>query len=95
MEQTPILEFKNVDTFYGNIQVLYDINLKVYKGELVCLLGGNASGKSTTLKTVLGVCKVKNGSVKLKGERIDGMPTKKIISAGVAIVPENTGFSRA
>jgi branched-chain amino acid transport system ATP-binding protein len=89
MEQTPILEFKNVDTFYGNIQVLYDINLKVYKGELVCLLGGNASGKSTTLKTVLGVCKVKNGSVKLKGERIDGMPTKKIISAGVAIVPEN------
>jgi branched-chain amino acid transport system ATP-binding protein len=89
MEQTPILEFKNVDTFYGNIQVLYDINLKVYQGELVCLLGGNASGKSTTLKTVLGVCKVKNGSVKLKGERIDGMPTKKIISAGVAIVPEN------
>jgi branched-chain amino acid transport system ATP-binding protein len=89
MADIPILEFENVNTYYGNIQVLYDINLKVYKGELVCLLGGNASGKSTTLKTVLGVCKVKNGSVKLKGERIDGMPTKKIISAGVAIVPEN------
>ena len=89
MADIPILEFENVNTYYGNIQVLYDINLKVYQGELVCLLGGNASGKSTTLKTVLGVCKVKNGSVKLKGERIDGMPTKKIISAGVAIVPEN------
>jgi branched-chain amino acid transport system ATP-binding protein len=89
MNQRPILEFKNVDTYYGNIQVLYDINLKIHKGELVCLLGGNASGKSTTLKTILGVCKVKKGEVKLNGERIDGKPTKQIISKGVAIVPEN------
>jgi branched-chain amino acid transport system ATP-binding protein len=88
-KNTPILEFKNVDTYYGSIQVLYDINLTVNKGELVCLLGGNASGKSTTLKTILGVCKVKNGSVTLKGERIDGKPTKHIIGKGVAIVPEN------
>ena len=89
MIEPPILEFKNVDTYYGNIQVLYDINLQIYKGELVCLLGGNASGKSTTLKTILGVCKVKNGTVKLNGERIDGKPTKQIIAKGVAIVPEN------
>ena len=89
MNQVPILEFKNVDTYYGNIQVLYDINLQIYKGELVCLLGGNASGKSTTLKTILGVCKVNKGEVKLNGERIDGKPTKQIISKGVAIVPEN------
>ena len=89
MIEPPILEFKNVDTYYGNIQVLYDINLQIYKGELVCLLGGNASGKSTTLKTILGVCKVNKGEVKLNGERIDGKPTKQIISKGVAIVPEN------
>jgi len=89
MTQTPILEFKNVDTYYGNIQVLYDINFKIYPGELVCLLGGNASGKSTTLKTILGVCKVKKGAVKLRGEHINGLPTKKIIARGVAIVPEN------
>jgi branched-chain amino acid transport system ATP-binding protein len=89
MIEPPILEFKNVDTYYGNIQVLYDINLQIYKGELVCLLGGNASGKSTTLKTILGVCKVKNGTVKLNGERINGKPTKQIIAKGVAIVPEN------
>ena len=89
MTEIPILEFKNVDTYYGNIQVLYDINLQIYKGELVCLLGGNASGKSTTLKTILGVCKVNRGEVKLNGERIDGKPTKKIIAKGVAIVPEN------
>jgi len=89
MADTPILEFKNVDTYYGNIQVLYDINLIVNTGELVCLLGGNASGKSTTLKTILGACKIKNGTLKLKGERIDGKPTQFIISKGVAIVPEN------
>jgi branched-chain amino acid transport system ATP-binding protein len=89
MAQTPILEFKNVDTYYGNIQVLYDINITINRGELVCLLGGNASGKSTTLKTILGVCRVKKGSVKLNGERIDGKPTRHIISKGVAIVPEN------
>ena len=89
MTETPILEFKNVDTYYGNIQVLYDINFKVQAGELVCLLGGNASGKSTTLKTILGVCRVKRGSVTLNGERIDIQPTKKIIAKGVAIVPEN------
>ena len=89
MTEMPILEFKNVDTYYGKIQVLYDINLKVYAGELVCLLGGNASGKSTTLKTILGVCKVKQGSVTLNGERIDNKPTKQVIGRGVAIVPEN------
>jgi len=89
MTEMPILEFSHVDTYYGKIQVLYDINLKVYAGELVCLLGGNASGKSTTLKTILGVCKVKQGEVRLKGERIDNKPTKQIIGRGVAIVPEN------
>ena len=89
MTEMPILEFKNVDTYYGNIQVLYDINRQIYRGELVCLLGGNASGKSTTLKTILGACKVKKGEVKLNGERIDSKPTKQIISKGVAIVPEN------
>jgi branched-chain amino acid transport system ATP-binding protein len=89
MNKQPILQLKNVDTYYGNIQVLYDINIGIFDGELVCLLGGNASGKSTTLKTVLGVCKVKRGTVKLNGERIDGKPTKHIISKGVAIVPEN------
>jgi branched-chain amino acid transport system ATP-binding protein len=89
MADMPILEFRNVDTYYGNIQVLYDINFKVYAGELVCLLGGNASGKSTTLKTILGVCKVKRGAVELNGERIDTQATKKIIGKGVAIVPEN------
>ena len=89
MGDIPILELEKVDTYYGSIQALYDINIRIYRGELVCLLGGNASGKSTILKTILGVCRPKKGMVKLEGERIDGKPTKDIISKGVAIVPEN------
>jgi branched-chain amino acid transport system ATP-binding protein len=89
MGQEPVLELIHVDTYYGSIQALYDINIEIHDGELVCLLGGNASGKSTTLKTVLGVCKVKKGELRLNGERIEGKPTKYIISKGVAIVPEN------
>jgi branched-chain amino acid transport system ATP-binding protein len=89
MNDTPVLELIDVDTYYGNIQVLYDINITINDGELICLLGGNASGKSTTLKTILGVCKIRKGILRLKGERIDGKSTKDIISRGVAIVPEN------
>ena len=51
----PLLRFSNVDTYYGPIHILQDVNLEIYPGELVCLLGGNASGKSTTLKTALGI----------------------------------------
>jgi branched-chain amino acid transport system ATP-binding protein len=89
MDNTPILKLENVDTYYGSIQALYKINIQIATGELVCLLGGNASGKSTVLKTILGVCRPKRGEVRLEGERIDGKPTKYIVSKGVSIVPEN------
>jgi branched-chain amino acid transport system ATP-binding protein len=89
MNGPPVLELIDVDTYYGSIQVLYDINIKINAGELICLLGGNASGKSTTLKTILGVCRIRKGIMRLNGERIDGKSTKDIISRGVAIVPEN------
>lgn len=89
MGNTPILKLENVDTYYGSIQALYGINIEIAAGELVCLLGGNASGKSTVLKTILGVCRPKRGEVRLDGERIDGKPTKYIVSKGISLVPEN------
>ncbi len=89
MNNTPILELKNVDACYGKIQVLYQINMTIGQGELICLLGGNASGKSTTLKTILGVVRPTAGEVFLNGEKIHQKSTHYIIRHGVSIVPEN------
>jgi branched-chain amino acid transport system ATP-binding protein len=78
-----------VDTFYGQIHILQGVNIQVQPGELVCLLGGNASGKSTTLKTVLGIVRPRNGTVRFAGEDVTERPTSYRIGLGIAIVPEN------
>lgn len=87
--RTPVLEFKDVNTHYGPVQILRDVNLTIYEGEMVCLLGGNASGKTTTLKTILGMVTPTSGAVLLNGEDISGMPTAHIVERGVSMVPEN------
>jgi branched-chain amino acid transport system ATP-binding protein len=85
----PLLELDAVDTFYGPIHILQSLNLNVCAGELVCLLGGNASGKSTTLKTILGIVSPRNGSVRFGGEDVTQRSTSYRIRQGIAIVPEN------
>jgi branched-chain amino acid transport system ATP-binding protein len=85
----PLLELSAVDTYYGPIHILQGVGLQVRPGELVCLLGGNASGKSTTLKTILGLVRPRNGSVMFAGENVTGRPTNYRIRKGMAIVPEN------
>jgi branched-chain amino acid transport system ATP-binding protein len=84
----PILKFVAVHTYYGALHVLKGVNYELYDGEIVCLLGGNASGKSTTMKTVLGIVKPSEGQVLLRGERIDRLDTSEIIQRGVGVVPE-------
>ena len=84
-----LLELDNVDTFYGQIHILQQVSLEVGEGELVCLLGGNASGKSTTLKTILGLVRPRNGKVLFAGEDVTNRPTNYRIARGMAIVPEN------
>ena len=86
---TPILQLEGINTYYGQIHILQDENLVVHEGELVCLLGGNASGKSTTLKTILGIVRPRTGTVRLAGEDVTQMPTAHRIKRGLAIVPEN------
>jgi branched-chain amino acid transport system ATP-binding protein len=86
---TPLLELDRVDTFYGPIHILQNLSLHVRAGELVCLLGGNASGKSTTLKTVLGIVRPRAGTVSFDGEDVTHRPTSYRIAKGMAIVPEN------
>jgi branched-chain amino acid transport system ATP-binding protein len=86
---TPLLQLEGINTYYGQIHILQDSNLIVRAGELVCLLGGNASGKSTTLKTILGLVRPRTGTVRLAGEDVTRMPTAHRIRRGLAIVPEN------
>jgi branched-chain amino acid transport system ATP-binding protein len=75
-------------THYGPVEVLKQVSLEIRAGEIVCLLGGNASGKSTTMKTILGVVRPTAGRVDFDGERIDGLPTERIVRRGIALVPE-------
>ncbi len=84
----PLLEFKDVDTYYGELHVLKKVNYEIRPGEIVCLLGGNASGKSTTMKTVLGVVRPTRGSVTYNGEDISTMRTAERVRRGIAPVPE-------
>jgi branched-chain amino acid transport system ATP-binding protein len=85
----PLLKLSAIDTYYGPIHILQGIELQVAPGELVCLLGGNASGKSTTLKTILGIVQPRKGSVEFAGEDMTSRPTNYRIKQGMAIVPEN------
>jgi branched-chain amino acid transport system ATP-binding protein len=84
-----LLRLEAVDTYYGQIHILQGLSLEVRPGELVCLLGGNASGKSTTLKTILGIVRPRNGVVRLAGEDVTKRSTSYRIRKGIAIVPEN------
>jgi branched-chain amino acid transport system ATP-binding protein len=84
-----LLRLSHVDTYYGEIHILQQVSLDVGAGELVCLLGGNASGKSTTLKTILGIVRPRRGSVEFDGEDVTGQKTSYRIARGMAIVPEN------
>ena len=83
-----MLKLTNVDTYYGSIQALKGVCLKVEEGEIVSLLGGNACGKSTTMKTILGLVKPRQGQVVFMGQRIDHKPPSAVVRAGISPVLE-------
>ena len=85
---TPLLELAGIDTFYGPVQVHFGLDIAVGRGQIVCLLGGNASGKSTTMKVVLGLLTPRAGHVRFDGADITGLPTPQVIRRGIGSVPE-------
>lgn len=87
--QMPLLELRGINTHYGAVHILKDVDLAIFPGELVCLLGGNASGKSTTLKTLLGMVTPTTGDVVLDGEIVTHHSTSYRVERGVTMVPEN------
>lgn len=85
----PVLEFRGINTHYGAAHILKDVDLVVNEGETVCLLGGNASGKTTTLKTILGMVAPSTGEVLLDDQVVNDWPTAERVRHGVSMVPEN------
>ena len=83
-----ILEVNNLSAGYGNVKVLWDVNLKIEEGKIVALLGANGAGKTTLLNTITGAVKPLSGEVWFKGERIDTLPSAKIIERGISYLLE-------
>ncbi|GBD11712.1 High-affinity branched-chain amino acid transport ATP-binding protein LivF [bacterium HR23] len=83
-----LLEVERLNTFYGQSHILFDVSLVVDKGEVVCLLGRNGAGKSTTLKSIIGLVPPRWGSIRFKGQEIAGLPPYRIARMGIGYVPE-------
>ncbi len=83
-----MLEVKGIDVSYGSVQVLWDVSLKINRGEAACLIGSNGAGKSTIVKTIMGFLKPSKGEIKFKGERVNSLPIYERIRRGMALVPE-------
>jgi branched-chain amino acid transport system ATP-binding protein len=88
----PLLELEDVHSYYGHIHALQGISLQVNEGEIVTLIGANGAGKSTTLRTISGLIKPRQGSIRLSGEEITGLAPHKIVALGVGHVPEGRGI---
>lgn len=89
MNAQPLLTLEGINTAYGPVQVHFDINIRVGVGQLVCLLGGNACGKSTTMKIILGLVQPRSGEVRFDSMLLNGQPTFRIIRHGIGSVPES------
>jgi branched-chain amino acid transport system ATP-binding protein len=83
-----MLEIRNVNTFYGNIQALWDISMTVGEAEIVALVGANGAGKTTLLNTISGLLHPASGTIEFMGQRIDNLPPNKIVDLGLSHVPE-------
>ena len=92
MSDTLALEIKDLNAWYGESHVLHGINLEVAKGEVVCLLGRNGAGRTSTLRAILGLTGAVTGSIKVAGTEVVGKPTHDIARMGIGYCPEERGI---
>ena len=90
-----ILEVKDLHVSYGGIKAVKDISFAVPKGEVVTLIGANGAGKSSTLRSIVGLVKPESGSIQFEGAQLAGLPTDQIVSKGITLVPEGGSMSAA
>ena len=83
-----MLEIKNIDVFYGDVQVIWDVSFNVKRGEIVALIGANGAGKSTILRAISGILRPKKGGILFEGKPIYTLDAFKLIELGIAHVPE-------
>ncbi|MBF0378327.1 MAG: ABC transporter ATP-binding protein [Desulfamplus sp.] len=83
-----LLEVNNIDVFYGDVQVIFDLSLHINEGEVVSIIGGNGAGKSTLLRTISGLLQPANGSITFDGTSVHNLPPEDIVEHGIVHVPE-------
>jgi branched-chain amino acid transport system ATP-binding protein len=83
-----LLEVKNIEVFYGDVQVIFDLSLKVEEGEVVSIIGGNGAGKSTLLRTISGLMQPAKGDITFEGRPIQHLPPEEVVERGIVQVPE-------
>lgn len=87
-----LLEADKVNVYYGDLQVLWDVSLKVFEGEIIAIIGANGAGKSTLLKSIVGLHPVKSGNIRYFGKSITNLPTHEIVKSGISMVLEERGI---
>ncbi len=83
-----MLKLNSINTFYGDVQVLYDVSLEVNEGEMVTLLGANGAGKTTTVRSICNINPIRSGEIYFEGQRIDKVPSHKLPAKGIGLIPE-------
>src|SRR6188768_3916029 len=87
-DAAPLLEVENIETCYGLSQVLFGLSLSVRAGEMVALMGRNGMGKTTTIRSIMGMTPARAGTIRFAGEKVRSLPSYKIAKLGIGLVPE-------
>jgi branched-chain amino acid transport system ATP-binding protein len=88
MAEAPLLQIDALDAFYGSFQALFGVSLRVERGETIAIIGANSAGKTTLMKSIVGLARTRGGAIRFKGEPIGGLETHRIVARGIALAPE-------